>query len=39
MEPNNENLPEDFHSEEFNAWIDQQELYSGEQELPEDFKF
>lgn len=30
-------LPEDFDTEEYNAYLDEQELYSGEQEWPEDY--
>ncbi len=30
-------LPEDFDTEEYNAYLAEQELYSGEQEWPEDY--
>lgn len=30
-------LPEDFDQDEYNAYLDDLELYSGEQEMPEDY--
>lgn len=33
----NQDVPEDLDTEEYNAYLDQQEIYAGEQELPEDF--
>lgn len=32
-----ETLPEDFDTEEYNAYLDEQEMYAGEQEWPEDY--
>ena len=32
-----QDIPEDFDTEEYNDYLDEQELYAGEQELPEDF--
>lgn len=33
----NQDLPEDFDTEEYNAYLDEQELVASEQEWPEDY--